>query len=372
MHSTMPSALPPITAVPLPNITAGSRQRNAAIDILKTVAIIGVLFIHTGASALAVYPIGSFPWMSAVFWGSLIRFSVPVFFMCSGALLLDPQKEIPLKKLYAKYLLRIAAALFFWAAAYEVYNVLRQTIASGGFDSALLIDAVKNLVLFKHHFHLYYLQIIILFYALLPITRVFMKHATKTELRYALALWLVFGILYPSVKRYYPFTLIGGIPLQYAENMTYASVGYGVLGFYIKKYGAGVEAYKWFVLYAAGLIFTFGGMVALSLHGQNTDTTLWEGMSPAVACMAAGIFGFVTSSCRNRTEIKAVVRISKASFCIYLVHDFFNMMFKDYHLTTASFQPIVFIPVFSAAVFALSYAVYLIISRIPIAKKWII
>jgi len=201
-------------------------ERNSSIDLLKTVAIFGVIVIHTCSGAYND-PIPSLGWISAVLWGSIVRASVPIFFMCSGALLLTPHKLLSLKKLYTGNLLRIVAAMFVWALAYKGYHLL----VSGSFTLSACFQALKEVLLFKHEFHLYYLHILMLVYVFLPITRVFVKNASGKELQYALAVWFLLGIIYPTVRAFWPFSLLTGIPAQWLMNMTYAAIGYGVLGY---------------------------------------------------------------------------------------------------------------------------------------------
>ena len=71
--------------------------RDGSIDFLKALAIFGVLTIHTCTLGYQT-PVGSSSWGAAVFWGAVTRASVPIFLMCSGALLLDPARALPLKK----------------------------------------------------------------------------------------------------------------------------------------------------------------------------------------------------------------------------------------------------------------------------------
>lgn len=345
--------------------------RNGVIDILKTISIVGILIIHISASGFLTYPINSFNWYASVFWGTLIRFSVPVFFMCSGALLLDPRKEITLKTLYGKYLLRIIAALFFWAAAYELFGIIVGYISTGVWDSQQIITAAKNLILFRHHFHLYYLHIIILVYVFLPITRVFVGNATKSQLKYALIIWFLAGILYPFIKQFYPFTLLSGIPLQYSINMTYSAIGYGIAGYYLKEYKSQQWA-KYAVLYLLGFLLVFTGTSLGSVSQGAFNSMFLEGMTPGVAFMAIGLFGAVSAKYADKPGCSPVRKLSLASFCIFLVHDFFNIIFNSIGFNIHLFSPWLAIPVITAANLLLSYGVYLVIAKIPVANKYLI
>ncbi|MFR5405556.1 MAG: hypothetical protein ACLTG0_09280 [Oscillibacter sp.] len=73
--------------------------------------------------------------------------------------------------MWTKYIPCILAALLFWAAAYEGVELLRGWCAAGVLERTALRQAALNLVLFHHKNHLYYLHIILLVYAVLPLTR---------------------------------------------------------------------------------------------------------------------------------------------------------------------------------------------------------
>lgn len=61
-----------------------------------------------------------------------LLWAVPFFVMVSGALLLDPEKEMSYKKIYSKYILRIFVCL---VAACLIYGIIE--IAIWGKDSPL-------------------------------------------------------------------------------------------------------------------------------------------------------------------------------------------------------------------------------------------
>ena len=65
-----------------------TQRRSVPVDAAKTAAIFGTLLIHASAAGGFAGAPGSFGWTSALFWNCLLRSAVPVFFLCSGALLL--------------------------------------------------------------------------------------------------------------------------------------------------------------------------------------------------------------------------------------------------------------------------------------------
>ena len=343
---------------------APPRTRNQAVDLVKTVAICAVIVTHVTAPAFGMGDVGSAPWLTALFWASISHASVPLFLMASGALLLDPGRELTLRKLYTKNFPRLLIALLFWAVCYKVFIM----VLFGGVTVPGLIQAGKELVLFRHEEHLYYLHIMLLVYVFLPVTRNFVQHADRRMLQYFLILWFALGILYPTLRPFWPFSLLGGIPAQWLMNMTYASIGYGVLGYYLKRYpfcfGAGLG------LFAGGFLFVFGATWIMSLRAGTLYAEFLEGMSVGVAGMAAGLFSMAV---QGRTPCpRACAQLSRASFCIFLVHMFFLYTFNELGATVLIGPCLLTIPTSVLCYLVLSFLVYLILSRIPVIKKYLV
>lgn len=243
--------------------------RNKGIDLTKSIAILCVLFIHAGSGFYA-YPVASTGWNTLLVYGSLVRAGVPLFLMCSGALLLDPNKPFSLKKLYCHNLPRIAVAMVFWGILYKLWHLYEQNSLS----APAIINGIKEVFCFNQEFHFYYLHIILLVYILLPVTRVFAEKASVQTLRYALAVWFAFGILYPTVSGFWPFTLLSGMTPQYLINMTYASVGYGLFGWYLRAYP--LPKAVGFVLTPVGAATIFGGTYCLSVRDGLLNELLFQ------------------------------------------------------------------------------------------------
>lgn len=346
-----------------------NRSRDTALDKIKGVAILGVLLIHISAVGFSGYPVGSASWMISVAWGTVLRAAVPLFFMVSGTLFLRPEKPLQTRQIYSKYLLRILIALFVWAALYEGFDLALRWWRGESLGMAALKTALTNIVLFKHHFHLYYLHIILIVYMFLPVTRVFTAHASKRQMQYALALWAVFGIIYPFARQFPPFQMLGGIPAQYAINMTYGAIGYGVLGYYLRTYRVPRKA-AW--VYGVGALIAFFGTVFSSIHTGKAAGAYLEGMSPGVFLMAVGIFVFVSAGTCSEKGARFWGSLSRASFCIYLVHDFFNILFRGFGFDALAFSPVFSIPLAAAANLILSLLVYWVLSKIPVVKKYLV
>lgn len=335
------------------------RQRD--IDLIKSIAVVCIVCVHSRGNGYWT-PVGSFDWLSTLFLGCISGMGVPLFFACSGALMLNSEKPLPLRKLYGRSIPRLLLALFFWAAAYAC---VRLTLA-GQWSRDAAVAAVKDLILFRHENHLYFLHIILLVYACLPITRTFVAAASRGTLRYFLALWFLFGCLYPSLLSLWPFTLLRGIPTQWALNMTWAAIGYGVLGYALKRHPLKKTAAV--ILMLIGMGVTFFGTWYLSARQGALDTTLSVGMAPGICLMSAGLY----SLCIGARPGAWAVFLSKASFCVYLVHYFCYLFINFPALWGERLPYLITTPLTTVIVIGLSLPVYWILSHIPWVKRWLI
>lgn len=342
-----------------------SKPRDPALDAVRALAIIMVVAIHVASGTLYL-PVGSGAWWSALVWGSLIRPAVPLFFMCSGALMLG--RDIPLKRLYGHNLLRIVIAMFGWAFVYQLYHLIPAGITLSG-----VWEAVKHTLLLHHEFHFYFLHILLLVYVLLPVTRVFVRAASRREIEYFLVFWLVAGILFPLLRHFWPFSLVTAIETRYLLNSAYSSIGYGVLGYYLRQYAHTLPQPGFLAALGGGFAVTFGGTALLSIRDGALSEFFLDGWSPGPMLMAAGLFGLILTKQRWAPRLISFTgRLSQASFCIYLVHVLFLYFLRDRGLTAAAALPLLSIPGITLLILGLSWLVYEVLRHIPVVKTYLI
>ena len=65
-----------------------------------------VVLSHVAAAPFSGGTVGTGQWLSALFWASLTHSSVSLFLMASGALLLPPEQELTVRKIYTRYIPR--------------------------------------------------------------------------------------------------------------------------------------------------------------------------------------------------------------------------------------------------------------------------
>lgn len=108
-------------------------DRKIYIDIIRVIATFAVIITHVCSFKWYGTDVNSFHWQCLNFFSSITRWCVPIFVMISGVFFLEPTKEIIIKKIYSKYILRIVIALLFWSVFYAFYNTLDYQIKFSSF-----------------------------------------------------------------------------------------------------------------------------------------------------------------------------------------------------------------------------------------------
>jgi surface polysaccharide O-acyltransferase-like enzyme len=347
------------------------RGREAALDTLKLWACFAVIVIHISGRGVAALDVRSGGWLACTLWDSLARFAVPTFLMCTGALMLSPKKVLDVETIWKKYFWKMLRILWFWGWMYLLFDVAGRAVTGTAPEPGWFWRTLRDTFLFRSQIHLYYLQILLLIYACLPVLRIFTAHATDREIDYALGIWLVTGILMPVLQG--PFSQTAGNLLRYTMNMTWSALGYALLGY--AMYSRPVKAERkglYLALFLGGFAFTFGMTVWSSLRGGAVNAGFMDGMTPGPAAMSAGLFGLVRARHDGETSSPRLAKLVNAGFCIYLVHYFFVLIFNHLGFDVTLFAPIAEIPLETVVVFALGFCSWWVLDKIPFVKKYLI
>lgn len=343
------------------------RERVRQVDLAKTVAICCVVLIHVSSGPLLWEKPETARWMQSLFWGSASRFAVPLFFLCSGALLLDENRTLTVRHIWTRSIPHLLTALFFWAAAY----VIAPFVYRWNFDRSAIGKGLLDVLCWRHEQHLYFLHIMLLVYAALPLTRAFLHRLDEKTRFYALVFWCVTGAVFPTLKSL-DLLFTSGIPAQWPLAMTWSAIGCTALGWLLRKKPLRVKTSIAFLL--LGFALCYGGTAALSLAKGELSPQLLEGLSPGPLLMAAGVFCLCGSIAPKLPGFlqKAAEVGGKASFGIYLAHEFALSAFRVFGVTTWFAPPLVSIPALAAACLLLTFAGVFVLMKIPVVKKWLI
>ena len=339
-------------------------QRKTYLDILRIIATFSVVVIHVSATPWYKYPTSSLNWQFSNVWDSSARFSVPIFFMISGILFLNPQKNITIKTIMTKYIKRIFFILIFWSIFYSAYN----TYNDFKFDiSAQSIKYfIKNAIYGPYHF--WFLFVLIGLYLVTPILREIAKN--EKILNYFISLSFIISIILPTLQLIPKFGnyFFGYIELYQIRTVLGYSF-YFVFGYWLDQ--------QQFTKKQLNLSYIIGFLAIcvtailtslVSLKQNHLNTTFYDYLRLNNMLAATGIFLFIknksTAIDLKESTLTIINKHSKYSFGIFIIHAFVLSLLSRFSFFY-SFTQALSIPLLSVATYTSSYIFTAIIYRLP-------
>lgn len=336
------------------------KERLYYADVLRTAAIIAVVFVHVSGAWLTEDIIGTDASSIMNIYSLLSKWCVPIFVMLSGMFMLDLKKKITIKDIYLRYILRVFIALIVWGAFYAHFDL------GYGFSISLssITDSFIHALSADTHYHLWFLYLMIGLYVLTPILRSFIKGAKAKERLYLISISLMIGTIIPTIEAIFKDdTLLRWISMTHLDTLT-SYIGLYVLGYHLKV----TELNKRYrnIIYISAICMTVIALIieesfAAKLHLLNIPY-IFNNLSLNNIMVATSIFIFAKD--RRYKKSKLITAISLSSFGMYLVHDYLiNIL---YSLGVSAIEGTIYmIPLLSIAIVIISFIISYIITKIP-------
>ncbi|MDO4622792.1 MAG: acyltransferase [Eubacteriales bacterium] len=301
-------------------------KRTIYFSNIRAIACMAIVLLHTCSLAVSSFE----PTQTERMWSYIIRncllWAVPCFVMVTGALLLDPQKEIGFAKIW-KYIRRILAALLLFSFIFAVFDTV--LTPHRRVDLEMLRSWVEKVLTNGSWLHMWYLYLVLALYLMLPIERLISAHASKKELRYLLLLYFVFLSIVPTVN-----TLTG-------KNIGFYITAYTVYPFYLflgyaieKKFVRFSPAAAWLCLECSTVTLILLTWAAFNWHSEKIGSLCGSYAFAGVAVQAAALFAVMKQreekwiqwreikqwNQKENPLLKILLKIDSCSFGIYLIH----------------------------------------------------
>lgn len=334
---------------------------------LRVFSIFSMILLHVSANRWLIVDISSSEWNVLNFYDSLVRFCVPVFIMISGAIFLDTSRTITIKEIIKVRIKKLLFAFYFWSFTYAITTRLStyKTINSSVLNE-IFITTLKG------HYHLWFIPMLVGLYLLIPFFRKITNDRKLTE--FFLILSFIFVFCFNLIKvvpflNYY-LTIIINL-LQFNFVLGYSS--YFILGFYLNKYS--INNILIYILGVLSLLFTIFATCFISLKNGVANPFFYDYLLPNtlfISSMVFILFKFkFQNGLKNNIINNIVLTLSKHSFGIYLIHDFFIIILSKLGINS-SINPILAVPFITLLIFILSYFSIWLLSKIKFLNKVIL
>jgi len=343
-----------VTMASLESTQTYQTQHELGFDLIRSVAIFLVICLHVSGVGFANYFSSS--WAAVNAYESFSRVCVPLFFILSGALLLDKRESL---QQLGRRISKIVIASAAWSAIFIAWE--RRHGSNISFFR--MIEAPVA-------FHLWYCYTIIGAYLFLPVMRAVAQYLNIYSHLFIIGCWVLSVSGVDLLNQFAHITV--GLDLKYYQSY----FGFFLIGNLLIKTRKFQS--RWVTLFAVGWILMvlgtyFSTQMLSKLQGQAVGF-FYSYYSPFNIFGSIFAFLFLREVGRTISVVRMAQQIlkhlSRASFGIYLFHPFaldqLSRRFKIDYQTGSSW---IWIPLTSLACLSISWVVVSVIQRIPVLRR---
>lgn len=286
----------------------GKNQYNPAADVLRIIAILAVVCIHTTTKTLAVSSFNLQELPLSLFLNQGSRFAVPLFFLISGFVLeLNYHRHEAYIKYLKKRLSRIFVPYVFWSAIY-CFFVYPKPI--GEFLSALINGTAS--------YQLYFIPALLIFYLLFPLIHNFCE--------FIVSKWIVivFGLI-QLVVLYYDYS-VHPLSIYYPARVALMNFFPFFLGIVLvnnqTRFLKFINKWKLILLLGsivfAGFAYYEGLSGYLETHNYRVIYSSWRPSILIYTIFLAGFLYWLFD--RKNIKTSMVKAFSRLSFFVFFIH----------------------------------------------------
>lgn len=333
------------------------------IDVIRVIAIFSVVLLHVSSPYL--YEFMKIPmdeWWVANLYDSMVRMSVPLFFMITGVIFLKIKNE-PLIVYFKKRFIKIIIPLIVWSFIYIFFRI---------YVEGENINVFKHMVLSlvrKEYFHLWFLYAMVGIYLFIPILKIFIQNSSEELQYYFLLLFVVASAIIPII------TDIFLIDIPNYLTMMQGFGGYLVLGYVLSNIK--LTNYVFWGSIILIIITTYStavGTYYLTIEDGNFNDFFYDSFSITTIFQASASFivlrylGERINTSKNAIYYKMIIPFSMTSFGIYLVHPIIIWFMKYKSNWGMEINLLYYIPITSMVVFLVSFIIIATMQKLPLVK----
>lgn len=285
------------------------------ISILNVLACIGVVILHTFETGYT----SDANFVFEVLIRAIAYCAVPVFFMITGATLIDYRERYDTKTFFKKRLLKVIIPLIIWSIIYFIINF---------FKGKFSINDLSFKFVFEYFFlvktnPIFWLFVVIIgIYLAIPVISLIPQESRRKAFLYIIIITFVFNQFLPDLLYHlnlnYNYDL--KFPLTYSGWISFIFIGY-----YIDKYEI-VKKHR-VIIYVLGIIGFLTMVVPtifISYHKNESCSWFDEYYDAPCVLYSASVFLFFKSKINNNQIVTKIMPffnfVAPTTLGIYVLH----------------------------------------------------
>lgn len=295
-------------------------ERQHYLDALKIAAAFAVVMTHIASIGWQIIPVDSWQWLATSVLEIATRFCVPIFFMCSGALLLNPSKHIEPHSLAVRYIGKTAVIAILVSFLF--------TLLQSAFSGWPGLHGVLRSTLDGPYF-IWYLWVLVGLYCLTPLLKV--VAADEKLLGYSILLLLFFVMGKSTCNAMIPESDLA----VWLNNFIIFSDGAEGVFYYLT--GAWLCSHS-FSPMARRAVFVSGALSLIAAIALNVHYSLSNGWdlyyvnrdNILIAIYSIAVFVWGKERMREKAILNPLAKAAvSCGLLIYLVHPFVRLIMES-------------------------------------------
>ena len=335
-------------------------ERDVSLDVIKVISIYFVMIIHV--SSYSLYSFGKY-WLPTVIVDSFARSAIPMFFMVTGAVLLNKDHDV---RSIIKRTRRVLVPLLVWSIIYLEYS---RTWDPN--QSQSIAYYAQKILAGPTMYHLWYIYALIGVYIFMPVYSAFYQKCSRQVIMFSLIAWYVGGLLIPTLSAI--TGIIVGINFDFS-----LFAGYLVLGAFCYDTISASNRNAFYLKFAfllsvflVATILTSYFTYLVSIHFGSTTEIFFDPRSPTASLGGAAFFSAICLVFRSGYGLPKVVYpivnyFSRTCFGVYLIHALIISFAQTKGIDSTMITPWAAIPLLAFCLLVVSSIVVRFIQFIPV------
>ena len=326
------------------------QNRCLYIDILRIFATMMVVMIHCSGWFNLISP-PPVQCIDTELFGLMSGCAVPVFFMISGALMLEPGYKTEIRKILYK-ILKIIIILFLWGVVYALADMKDFSLYK------LLIWTYKG------HFHFWFFEYLIGVYLLLPVLKALVEYKDGIYVKFALICWILFGVLKFTANGVVFYTDEIRIITSKIHYELVDFSGYFLLGHYLRNIDIRISKLLCTVTFVF-CVFLQYIVSSYSLLNVSTNNFTILGLIESIC-----LYMFFKDVSTMKIHGIWIINISSITLGVFLIHP---LVLEHYMPNNIWYLPVIIrVIIVWLYVFLVSGIIVYLLKKIPFVNKWML
>lgn len=335
------------------------------ITVLNVLSAFCVVLLHTNSCFWTCS--SSSHWTSANLIECLCYFAIPVFFMISGATLINYRDRYDTKTFFKKRFLKTLFPFIFWCI-FGFFYCLK--LGRFSVEGNIFLSLLNNIMLCQQPSIYWFFPCLFAAYLCIPIISLIPKETRKSALKYIIFFTILLNAFLPLIFKLLPLIFKSMSPTLAYNGNYIMPIGYGnilflFIGYYIDNYEIKLKhRIIIYILAVLGFCMHFFGTALLTTDGSVS--TLFKGYIGIPSILySSGIFLLFKNI--NFEKLKFVTKTADffkgETFGVYLLHIY--IIYLIINLDKLNIHSLTYRTVGAMVIFTLTALAVKVLRKIP-------